>query len=714
MTAWLQRAARAKARMGLDPLAGDRPDEAFENVWRRSVKQRTVLLVVLLGLWVVGLVARLVWLQVVQHDELLDLATEQRQEVIRVPAGRGDIVDRHGRPLAYSVKGASMGAAGNQIEDAPDTAKKLCQALGDCTPAEVAQLAERFALGRWVPDVRKARELTPNQIAAVEALDLKGIHLTAGSRRWYPNRELAAQLIGFVGVDDQGMDNKGLAGVERKFDEIIRGRDGLLRVQYDAGRQRLSTRVEQEPTTGATVELTVDVSLQHIVERELDEAVRAHKARGGSVVVMDPMTGAILSMASSPTFNPNQPAAAPKDYQRNRAVQEVYEPGSTLKTVTASAALEEGVLRTTDLIDCSQGSIRFGNRTIYDDHRIGVVSFEDVIVHSSNVGASKAGQMVGAELLGRYLKRFGFGQRLAPASFAGGSPGRVFDPASLDPSALASVSMGYQISVTPLQMAAAVSAIANGGQLLEPHLVRATIRDGVRTATEPTVLRRAIEAETAATVTSMMEEVVRRGTGRAAALDRYQVAGKTGTAEKVVGRRYNGEYNSSFVGFVPSRRPAVTIIVVIDAPRAGQIYGGAVAAPTFKRIAEAAMRQLGVPPTINPIPPAIVAEPVAPGAGVSLPASRAARPPTVTPAVVTVEGRGLMPDVRGLSGRAALLALARAGLTVRMIGNGFVVDQDPLPGLTISPGATAALKLSQTAEGTTPGTSPGTTPRTRR
>jgi cell division protein FtsI/penicillin-binding protein 2 len=538
--------------------------------------------------------------------------------------------------------------------------------------------------------------LTPNQIAAVEALDLRGIYLMASTRRWYPNGKLGAHLIGYVGVD-QGEDNKGLAGVEHKFDSLIRGREGRLQVQYDANRKRMATRVEQAPTAGATVELTIDLTIQYIVERELQEAVRANQARGGTVVVTNPWTGEILAMASWPRFNPNAPAREPEDHLRNRAVQEVYEPGSTFKIVTASAAIEERVLRMSDLIDCSPGYITFGSRVIRDDHPLKLASFEDVIVHSSNVGAVKAGQQIGAERLGRYINRFGFGERLT-VDFGGESRGRVFDPAALNASALASVSMGYQISVTPLQMVTAMGAIANGGQLVEPHLVRATIQDDVRTAREPKVLRRAIEAETAVLLTGVLEEVVRRGTARSAALDRYQVAGKTGTAKKVVNGQYVKEYNASFVGFVPSRRPALAIVVVIDSPRGDEYYGGRVAAPVFRRIAEAALRQLGVPPTINPVPPAVVPpatlSPDVEAAGG--PAVLLARPAAVAPALVPVKSDGSMPDVRGLSGRAAVQALARAGVSIRMMnGDGFVIDQQPLPGVPITAGSSAVLRLSR-------------------
>ena len=693
MNEWLERAARARARLG-DPLGGERPDESFDVTWRRTVKQRLIVILAALGIWALLLLGRLLDLQVRQHSELLSEARNQQQDEVPVPADRGPIVDRRGELLAYSVDGASIAAAPKEIKDDAVTAAALCQALKDCTPAEVNDLARRFATNeKWIV-VRRAREVTQNQIDAVKDLELRGIYLEAGTRRWYPRLTVASHLIGFVGLDDHQRDNRGLAGAEHRFDSEIRGREGLLQVQVDSKLRRTATEVRLAPTAGATVELTIDLTLQYIVERELLQAVQTHRARGGTAVVMDPMTGEILAMASVPTFNPNAPTRTPADYARNRAVQDMYEPGSTFKIVTASAALEEGVLKPTDLIDCSAGILRIPGRSkpIKDDHRIGVVPFEDVIVYSSNIGAVQAGSRVGAERLGRYMKRFGFGDRLAP-DFGGEASGFVSNPARLDQSGLASVSMGYQVSVTALQMAAATSVVANGGLLLQPRLKRATIRDGVRTAVEPTVIRRAISQETAATMTSILEGVVQRGTAKAAGMERYQVAGKTGTAKKVVNGAYSSaEFNASFVGFVPSRRPAATIVVVIDTPRGGQYYGGQVAAPVFKRIAEATLRQLGVPPTINPVPPVIVNTAKPDGLAGEL---RTAATRGITPALAVLGGTPQMPDLRGMSGREALRVLNQAGLRARMEGDGFVVDQSPDAGADITPGARATVKLSR-------------------
>jgi cell division protein FtsI (penicillin-binding protein 3) len=321
-----------------------------------------------------------------------------------------------------------------------------------------------------------------------------------------------------------------------------------------------------------------------------------------------------------------------------------------------------------------------------------VLPFTDVIVKSSNVGAIKVGARVGSERLGRYITRFGFGQALSP-DFRGESPGIVWNPAQVDASALASMSMGYQVGVTGLQMATAVSAVANGGLLVEPRVVRAFIRGGRREEVPRKVLRRAIAPETAATLTDIMEQVVVRGTATSAQIAGFTIAGKTGTAAKLVNGKYSrSDYNASFVGFVPSRKPALTIIVVLDSPHGHGYFGGVVSAPVFQRIAEAALRHLGIGPTVNAPPPVIVARH-------DTPANEMVPLPVVAPAAL--EGGmesapdGLMPDVRGLSAREAIRALTRLGLTARLTGDGFVVEQTPAAGAPLPHGDTCRLTLGR-------------------
>ncbi len=642
-----------------------------------------------LACWVLAIEARLVMLQVMQFDELSARAERQQSETQKTPGKRGEIYDRHGRLLAYSVDADTIYAVPTDISDPAQTAALLCGAFDECGKKDRDQLLERLTRKRPRGGLTAfqyvKRRATPMEAKRIAALGIKGIGFMKESKRFYPNRELAAHLLGYVGTD-----NAGLHGLEATYDKIVRGREGTMLVQTDA-RGHAFSRLDRPPTTGGSLELTIDEHLQFIVERELKAGVEAARADGGTAVAMDPYTGEILAMASWPTFNPNQYHGAGDSALRNRAVQDLYEPGSTFKLVTASAALEAKVITPDEMVDVSAGLIRFGSRVINDMYRYGPLSFTDVIVKSSNVGAIKVGLKVGPERMGLYIRRFGFGRPSSP-DFPGESPGIVWDPSKLNDSALASVSMGYQVGVTPLQMAAAASAIANGGTLYEPHVVRATIKGGVRTPVPPKVVRRAILPETAATLTSIMEQVVTQGTGKRAALASFTVAGKSGTADKLVNGRYSAlQQNVSFVGFVPSRNPVMTVIVMVDSPRVGGDTGGVIAAPIFKRIADASLRKLGVTPTINQPPPVMVAR------RNDSPVTTAAVP--LAPSVVTMtasmpEGGGL-PDLRGMSARAALRELARLGLTARMEGAGVVIGQTPAPGSPIEPGGACALVLNR-------------------
>lgn len=654
-----------------------------DTTWRQTLRQRLIVMAVIFAAWAIGIEARLFVLQVRDHDSLVARAERQHMRTVTAPAKRGEIYDRQGRLLAYSVDADTIYAVPTEIKDAVATAAALCGALDECPKKEREQLVERLSRQRAFVYVR--RRVTPLEAKRIAALDLDGIGFMKESKRFYPNRELAANLLGYVGLD-----NVGLHGVEAAFDAVVRGRPGTLLIQTDA-RSHAFSRLERTPTSGSAIELSLDEHLQYIAERELAAGVAENNAEGGAAVIMDPHTGEVLAMANWPTFNPNVFNLASPEMRRNRAVQDLYEPGSTFKIVTASAAFEEHVVTPDELIDTQGGSISFpGRKPIRDTHDYGILSFTDVIVKSSNVGAIKVGLKLGPERLGLYINRFGFGRPISE-DFPGESPGIVWNPAKLNDSALASVSMGYQVGVTPLQMAAAVSSVANGGTLLEPRLLRTVIRDGVATRTRPNPLRRTISPATANTLTAIMEEVVERGTATRAKVDGFTVAGKTGTAAKLVDGRYSAtNYNASFVGFVPSRQPALTIIVVIDSPHTHGHTGGIAAAPVFKRIAEASLRYLGVAPTVNPAPPVLVAR-------------HAESPVTTTaaaaePAIVTLPDAaepGVLPDLRGKSARDAMRELARLGLTARVQGDGLVASQDPPAGTAYEPGATCTLVLSR-------------------
>ena len=666
------------------------PATAAVHDWRPIMKRRVVMVAGVLGLWVLGIEAKLVYLQISQRADLVARAERQQERTQPSPAKRGDIVDRRGRVLATSVDADTIYAVPTEIDHAADAAKKICDALGDCDARDRQSIAERLGQKRAFAYVK--RQVAPDQAERVAALNLDGIGFMKESKRFYPNKELAAHLLGWVGID-----NTGLSGIEYTYDPQIRGKAGTIMVHTDARRHAFS-RFERPPTSGSSIELTIDENLQHIAERELHAGVVANRAAGGTAIVMNPHTGEILAMANEPTFNPNAYRDSQETERRNRAVQDLYEPGSTFKVVTVSAAIDEQVMPIDTMIDTNPGVIRIAGRpkpvTEASHHNYGVLSFSDVIVRSSNVGAIKIGLRVGTDRLSRYVARYGFGHPVSP-DFPGESPGIVWNPSKWTESALASVSMGYQIGVTPLQMVSAISSVANGGEMIEPRVIRAVYRENRRYEVRPKVVRRTISADTAATLVGIMEGVVGdpHGTAKAAQIPGYTIAGKTGTAAKLVNGRYStSDYNASFVGFIPSRNPAIAIIVVTDAPHAGFTTGGSVSAPVFKRIAEASLRYLGIGPSVNPPSPVLVARHDESGAQRSASGVNASEPVL---SLIADGPPGTVPDLRGMSARDAVRTLVKLGLNARVSGDGFVVSQEPVPGAPIEGEAVCRLVLER-------------------
>jgi cell division protein FtsI (penicillin-binding protein 3) len=651
--------------------------------WRPTLRRRLGVAAAVFLVWSCVIEARLVYLQVFQRDVLAAKASNQQSDTITLAARRGEILDREGRVLAYSVDAETVYAVPAKVTDKPAAVAALCAALGDCNARDRQTLLQRLESRRHF--VYVSRQVSPEQAKRVAALRLDGIGFVKENKRFYPNKALAAHLLGYVGTDSDG-----LSGIESTYDRLIKGKAGTVLVQADARHQAFN-RLERPATAGSSLELTIDQYLQHITERELRAGAEWANAKGASAVVMNPQTGEILALANYPSFNPNAYDAATDDARRNRAIQDLYEPGSTFKIVTAGAALEEGIVTPETMVHTGPGVMRFGARVIDEDkgHNYGSLSFTGVIVKSSNVGAIKIGLRVGSERMAEYVRRFGFGRPTSP-DFRGESAG-IARVAKMKDSALASVSMGYEIGVTPLQMASAVSVVANGGELLQPRLVRSVIRDGQRLLVPRTVIGRAVSPRVAAQLTGIMESVVTDGTGKNAQVEGYTVAGKTGTAAKIVNRRYStSDYNVSFVGFLPSRSPKYAIVVVVDTPRGVPPYGGSVAAPIFQRIAAAALQHEGVAPTINAPPPLLVAHH---DDAFERPPSGATRATVVTVAGVSHNDGTVFPDLRGLSARDALHTLARLGMTPRVRGAGLVTAQEPAAGSPIDVGVTATLWL---------------------
>ncbi len=555
------------------------------------MRTRAAVLFTLLVAFMATLAGRLLYLQVMRHDHYAELAGRQQQRVVELAPPRGTIFDANGRPLAVSGPADSIYAVPREIKDPTGTAIQLGRLLG--LPAR--ELAARLKGNGWF--VWVSRLVDRDLAQQVKALDLPGIGVKEENRRFYPQGELAAHVLGFVGTDFHG-----LAGLERSFDEVVTGKTGRRVVRKDAGgRYAFDADLEwQDAEPGKDLHLTLDASLQYLAERELGRAVEEYDAEGGSVVVLDPKTGAVLAMASLPTFDPNRF----NDYEdldrrgKNRVITDVFEPGSTFKMVTVSAALEANLVDATDVFDCGLGRFVFGNVTIRDHKSFGVLTLRDVIAKSSNVGAIRVGLLAGEERLWNQIVSLGFGKKTG-IELAGESAGLLRPRDRWQPIDKAYISFGQGIAVTALQLATAFAAVANGGQLVRPYLVEAVGTDGQRepTAKRPAVVGRAMSPATALRVERLLEAVLLEGgTAHASALDGYALAGKTGTAQMADGRGYSAtDHMAVFAGFGPGRDPRLAIAVVVDRPRR-DYHGGSVAAPVFSAIVRQALLHQGFRP----------------------------------------------------------------------------------------------------------------------
>jgi len=532
---------------------------------------------------------RLVNLQVLQAAELTARADRQHQKSVMLEGARGTVTDRHGKVLAMNVEVPSIFGVPTSLDSPANAARSLSPVL-HIRREEIEKKLRQDKHFVWL-----ARKVEPEQGRRLEQLSIDGIGMVMEGRRFYPKGPLLAHVLGFV-----GMDGVGLEGLERRYESQMHGEKRLTILQRDAlGRTVFPKGLrEQVPATGQALTLTIDEVIQYIAEKELEEAVDHARAKSGTIIVMEPRTGAILAMAVSPRFDPNAVASLTADRWRNRALTDTYEPGSTMKVVVAAAALEERVMMPGSMLFGENGRMTIANTTIHDHEKLGWMTFAQMIQKSSNIGAAKTGMLVGDQRLYRYLQAFGFGQR-TDIDLPGEVSGLLKSPREWGRRSLASISMGQEVGVTPLQMITAVSAIANDGVLMKPYVV-AEVRDQKGQHVKeilPQVKRRVVSPATARTLTTIMEGVVTSGTGTKAAIPGFRVAGKTGTAQKVDPR--TGTYSSalsigSFVGFVPADAPRLAIIVVVDEPQ-GEAWGGVVAAPVFRRVGEQVMTYLGVP-----------------------------------------------------------------------------------------------------------------------
>jgi cell division protein FtsI (penicillin-binding protein 3) len=573
-----------------------RPRRAPLRPRRRRVngKRRLLALLILSVLGFLAISGRLIVLQVFDAGSLDQAAARQRLTVIDLPATRGRIFDRDLNDLALSVPARAIWADPRLVKDKPRTAARLARTLGVKRATRAGRLATK---GRFVYLARRVPKVRGD---IVQRMNLPGVFVEVDVARRYPAGTVASQVLGFVDIDGHGQ-----AGIEQQYDGLLRGHPGKIQLERDPqGRAIPQGRRSLEPAEpGTDLVLTIDQHLQYVTEQALHQAVRDHKAKAGSVVVMSPRTGEILAMANVPTFDPNQMARSKPEARKNRAIADVFEPGSTNKTITAAAALQHGVLTPKTETIVPDNIPLCPEKTFHDSHSHApeLMTFADIVAKSSNVGTIMAARDLGAERLYKAELDFGYGRR-SGVDLPGESPGIVRDAKSWYCTDLGTNAIGQGVAVTVLQMASVYATVANNGVLRPPTLLRGTVdaRGKVaKAARKPG--RRVLSARTAKSLSKILEGVVEEGgTGTQAALDEWRVAGKTGTARKpdnVRGGYRPGAYVGSFIGFAPAERPAVVVAVVIDEPTRGY-YGGSVAAPVFREVTSTALRRLGVVPTL--------------------------------------------------------------------------------------------------------------------
>src|SRR6516225_7805941 len=554
--------------------------------------KRLYTLAAVLFLWVGAVLGRLVYLQIIKYDFFLNLASRQHGRTIDVDPRRGTIYDRNGAELAMSIDVDSVFAVPSEIPDQETTAQILANVLNIEAQELLARLRSQKNFA-WVK-----RKVDGDVSDRVRELNLRGIYFRKEPKRFYPKRELAAQVIGYVGTDDEG-----LGGIELAYDDDLRGIPGREMIFVDA-RRKWYGRVERQPDPGQNLVLTLDGTVQYIAEKELDQAMEDTKAVAGTVIVQNPRTGEILALANRPTFNPNVFNSVPKEALKNRAVSDVYEPGSVFKTVTYSAAIEQTVVRPEDHVDCQNGSINVFGMTIRDHEKLGVVTIAEAFAHSSDVAAIKTGMKLGDVRFDQYIRAYGFGAQTG-IELPGESRGLKKPVNHWSKVSIAAMSMGQEVGVTAVQVVSMVSTIANDGVYTPPRIVAGELPPNGTpqpVVFHPASQRRVISPMTAAQMKKMMEGVVLFGTARRAILDGYTVAGKTGTAQKVdpaTGAYSKTKYVASFVGLAPVNNPAITIAVILDSAQ-GLHQGGQVSAPVFRSIAQQVLEYMHVPHDIEP------------------------------------------------------------------------------------------------------------------
>ena len=531
-------------------------------------------------------IARLFFIQFCRSNYLADIAKKQHNLLVELEPLRGTIYDINLKPQAINLPVDSLYASPNEIKDKDK--ETIIRQLPPILNVDQAYLRDR--LYRKKSFIWLARKITPEQSQAIRRLNIKGLGFLKESKRSYPNSYLSSHVIGFAGLD-----NTGLEGIEIYYDKYLKGEAGWALFLRDARQKKLDLWEKMVlPKDGYGLVLTIDEVIQYIAERELDKAFKTYHAKGASIIVTNPHTGAILALANRPTFDLNNYTNASKDQIRNRAICDLFEPGSVFKIVTASAALEEKKVNEEDKFFCENGSYRVASHTLHDHRPHGWLTFREVIEQSSNIGTTKVAQSLGGTLLYRYIKLFGFGSKLG-IDLPGETPGMTKEPRLWSKISIAAIPIGQEVGVTALQLVTAISVIANGGQLMKPYIVQ-EVRDKqgeIIKRFSPALISKVLSVDTTSRIKKILTGVIEKGTGKLAMLQGFSAAGKTGTAQKLEpnGTYSHNKFVASFIGFAPAEDPLVAIVVIVDEPHP-YYFGGVVAAPVFKNVASDVIRYL--------------------------------------------------------------------------------------------------------------------------
>lgn len=689
------------------------------SVPQTVIKKRLVILLLFLLLISFILIGRVFWIQFVRGEELKARAQNQWTRDVAVEPKRGTIYDKNRKPLAISATVDTVMASLPDIKEQDKTIDQLADAL----ELDKNKLKDKFVKAKknGKSTIYVKRKITDEESEKVRKLDLKGIYFTKENKRFYPERNFASHILGFTGIDSQGLD-----GVELIYDKYLRGVSGRIVSETDALSRKLPFGVDQyiPPKEGLNLQLTIDKFIQHIAERELEKVVAEHKAKKGTIIVMDPRNGEILALANKPDYDPNNFNKVPQKLWRNIAVTDTYEPGSTFKIVTAAAGLEEGVVTPeTSFFDPGYIVVSGVRIRCWRHGGHGSQTFKQVVENSCNPGFVKLGTELGKDRLLKYINGFGFSE-ITGIDLPGEAKG-ILDASKIGPVELATISFGQGISVTPIQLVTALSTIANDGRLVQPHVAKALFDESgnVVHKFKYSPIRQVISRKTAQEMKNILESVVANGTGSTGEIEGYRVGGKTGTAEKYV----QGKYTASYLGFGPVDDPRLVALIVVDEPSAGVIYGGQICGPVFQKVMGDSLNYLGIEPEkkaddkddiqtkVPDIRNLVVGDAIkildqsgfayrVEGKGqivkeqVPSPGAKVNQNSTVILKVSNSDKNKdsvVVPDLKGRTVKESLNILNAIGLKMDISGSGFAIKQTPTPGTEVNPGTTVKVTFSK-------------------